>query len=89
MTKKNTKEKLTYKQMLAYMDFMNAKLTQKLQEVDGIIGTLGYYLKTYVEMKGDSDKFTKLLNKKQEEALKKEKELGSDAETKAKKTEKS
>ena len=89
MAKKNNKEKLTYKQMLAYMDFKNAKMTQKFQEIDGIIGTLGYYLRSYVDMKGDSEAFTKLLDEKQKEALKKQEELGSDAEAKVKKMKKS
>ena len=74
MAKKNNKEKLTYKQMLAYMDFMNAKMTQKFQEIDGIIGTLGYYLRRYVDMKGDNEAFSKLLDEKQKAAIKTQEE---------------
>ncbi len=71
------------------MDFLNSKMTQKFQDIDAIMGTYGYYLKTYVDMKGDNDAFAKLLDEKQKEAIKKEKELGSDAQTKVKKMEKS
>ena len=86
MTKRNNKEKLTYKQMLSYMDFLNAKMTQKFQELDHLISTLGYYLKSYVEYNKQDKKFTKYLDKKQKQA---EKELGSESPAKTEKTEKS
>ncbi len=86
MTKRNNKEKLTNKQIVAYMDFLNAKMTQKFQELDHLISTLGYYLKSYVEYNKQDKKFTKYLDKKQKEA---EKKLGSDAPAKTEKTEKS
>ena len=86
MAKKNNKEKLTYKQMLSYMDFLNAKMTQKFQELDHIISTLGYYLKSYVEYNRQDKKFTKYLDKKQKQA---EKDLGSETPAKTEKTEKS
>ena len=86
MTKRNNKEKLTNKQIVAYMDFLNAKMTQKFQELDHLISTLGYYLKSYVEYNKQDKKFTKYLDKKQKEA---EKKLGSDAPAKTEKPEKS
>jgi hypothetical protein len=86
MTKRNNKEKLTYKQMLSYMDFLNAKMTNKFQELDNIMSTLGYYLKSYVEYNKQDKKFTKYLDKKQKQA---EKDLGSETPAKTEKTEKS
>ena len=86
MAKRNNKEKLTNKQIVAYMDFLNAKMTNKFQDLDHVISTLGYYLKAYVEYNKQDKKFTKYLDKKQKEA---EKKLGSDAPTKTEKTEKS
>ena len=86
MTKRNNKEKLTNKQIVAYMDFLNAKMTQKFQELDHLISTLGYYLKSYVEYNKQDKKFTKYLDKKQKEA---EKKLGSESPAKTEKTEKS
>jgi hypothetical protein len=86
MAKRNNKEKLTYKQMLAYMDFMNAKMTNKFEDQDFVISNLAYYLKSYVEFNKQDKKFTKFLDKKQKEA---EKKLGSDAPAKTEKTEKS
>ena len=86
MTKRNNKEKLTNKQIVAYMDFLNAKMTQKFQELDHLISTLGYYLKSYVEYNKQDKKFTKYLDKKQKQA---EKDLGSETPAKTEKTEKS
>ena len=84
MAKRNNKEKLTNKQIVAYMDFLNAKMTNKFQDLDQVMSTLGYYLKAYVEYNKQDKKFTKYLDKKQKEA---EKKLGSDAPAKTEKTE--
>ena len=88
MAKKNNKEKLTYKQMLSYMDFLNAKMTQKFQELDHMMSTLGYYLKAYVEYNKQNKKFTKYLDKQQKQAEKESKDLGLNAPAKSEKTEK-
>ena len=88
MTKRNNKEKLTYKQMLSYMDFLNAKMTNKFQELDNIMSTLGYYLKSYVEYNKQNKKFTKYLDKQQKQAEKESKDLGLNAPAKSEKTEK-
>jgi hypothetical protein len=84
MTKKNSKEKLTYKQMLSYMDFLNNKMNNKFVDIDNAINGLGYYLKTYVEFSKKDKKFIKFLDKKQKEAEK----LGSDAQIETPKSEK-
>jgi flagellar biosynthesis chaperone FliJ len=89
MAKQNNKEKLTYKQMLSYMDFLNAKMTNKFQELDHLISTLGYYLKSYVEYNRQDKKFTKYLDKKQKEAEKESKDLGLVPPAKTEKIEKS
>jgi hypothetical protein len=89
MAKKNTKEKLTYKQMVSYMDFLNAKMTRKFEEIDTIISGLGYYLKAYVQFSKDDEKFKKFLDKKQKEAEKELKKIGSDAPAKSEKDENS
>ena len=89
MAKRNNKEKLTYKQMLSYMDFMNAKMTSKFQDLDNVINGLGYFLRSYVEFSKDDKKFQEYL-KKQEEKMKKEAEkLGSESPAKSKKEQKS
>ena len=86
MAKRNNKEKLTNKQIVAYMDFLNVKTTNKFQDQDQVISALGYYLKAYVEFNRQEKKFAKFLEKKQKQA---EKELGSESPAKTEKTENS
>jgi flagellar biosynthesis chaperone FliJ len=88
MSKKNTKDKLTYKQMVSYLDFMNAKMTEKFKDIDMVTGTLGYYLRAYIEMRKNHKKFEKYLEKRQKEAVKAQENLGLDAEPKSQKVKK-
>jgi hypothetical protein len=92
MAKQNNKDKLTYKQMLAYMDFMNSKLNQGLSDLNQVTSGLGYYLKTYVEFMGNDEKFQEFLEDKQKQLDKElkdnEEELGLEAEVKSKKVKK-
>ena len=85
MAKKNNKEKLTYKQMLSYMDFMNAKMVNKFQDLDNVINGLGYFLKAYVEFKKDDKKFQDFLRKKEEKVKKEMEKLGSETPAKSEK----
>ena len=85
MAKKNNKEKLSYKQMLSYMDFMNAKMTQKFMDLDNVINGLGYFLRTYVEFKKDDKKFQKFLKKKEDQVKKDMEKLGSESPAKSEK----
>ena len=88
MAKTTKKEKLTYKQMVEYMGFMNSKMNDRFKEIDNAIAGLGYYLKTYVEFRGKDKKFMKFLDKKQKELEKDLGVLGSDAQNKSAKSEK-
>tara|TARA_Y100001963_G_scaffold97541_1_gene134185 strand:- start:106 stop:375 length:270 start_codon:yes stop_codon:yes gene_type:complete len=85
MAKKNNKEKLTYKQMLSYMDFMNAKMVNKFQDLDNVINGLGYFLRSYVEFKKDDKKFQDFLIKKEEKVKKEMEKLGSETPAKSEK----
>ena len=85
MAKKNNKEKLTYKQMLSYMDFMNAKMVNKFQDLDNVINGLGYFLRSYVEFKKDDKKFQDFLRKKEEKVKKEMEKLGSETPAKSEK----
>ena len=90
MSKKNNKEKVTYKQLMSYLDFMNAKMNQKFAEIDNAINGVGYFLKSYVEFNKDDKKFQEFLKKKEEEAaIKKADELGSESLAKSEKQQKS
>ena len=88
MAKSNNKEKLTYKQMLSYMDFLNSKVNQSHNNLNNGISGLGYCLKSLVEFLGKEEEFTQFLKKKEEDAKKAEEELGSDAQNKTIKMEK-
>ena len=82
MAKTNNKEKLTYRQMLGYMDFLNSKVNEGFKSMDETISGLGYYLRAFVEYAGKTDDFTAYLKKKHEESKKEEEKLGSGAQNK-------
>ena len=48
MAKSNNKEKLTYKQMLGYMDFLNNKVNEGFKTLDESVNGLGFYLRAFV-----------------------------------------
>tara|TARA_R100000152_G_C6669927_1_gene106516 strand:- start:235 stop:501 length:267 start_codon:yes stop_codon:yes gene_type:complete len=88
MAKTNNREKLTYKQMLSYMDFLNSKLNQSHENLSSGVSGLGYCLRSLLQFMGKEEEFTEFLKKKEEDAKKAEEELGSDAQNKTIKMEK-
>ena len=88
MSKKNHKEKVTYKQLMSYLDFMNAKMNQKFAEIDNAINGVGYFLNNSSLIV--STCFLEFLKKKEEEAaVKRAEELGSESPAKSEKQQKS
>ena len=88
MAKSNNKEKLTYKQMLSYMDFLNSKVNQSHDNLSSGVNGLGYCMRSLVEFLGKEEEFTEFLKKKEEDTKKAEEDLGSDAQSKTIKMEK-
>ena len=88
MAKSNNKEKLTYKQMLGYMDFLNNNVNEGFKTLDESVNGLGFYLRAFVEYAGKTDDFTEYLKNKHEEAKKEEERLGSVAQNKSPEMEK-
>ena len=68
MSKSNNKEKITYKQMLGYLEFMNNKLNEGCGELEQRIIGISACLRSLVLFLGKEEEFAKFLEKKQKEA---------------------
>ena len=90
MAKSNNKEKLTYKQMLGYMDFLNSKLNEGYKDLDSKIMGVAACMRSFTIFLEKEKEFTEFLKKKEREASRAvEENLGSDAQNKTIKMENS
>ena len=79
MAKSNNKEKLTYKQMLSYMDFLNSKLNEGYGQIEQRLMGVSACLRSLVLFLDKEEEFQKFLEDQQEAARKAAEDLGSDA----------